>query len=357
LVFDIGGTSTRCALVTQRGECLALASSADPGNPLAGGTDRMVAAVAKAALTALEVGRVAADGIGGFLMAVAGGTEAALEAAHARLRGLGITGRRLDNPGGDGLAAFAAGTWRPTGYALVAGTGAVGMRVENGTPAAVSDGLGWLLGDGGSGFWIGRQAVRAAIGDLRGECRPTALTRLVLGRLDELTGRKLSLAPRPQAAGGLLAAVYEMPPANLGRFAPLVFELPDDQTAQSILAQAGRALADTLRTLVVESAPPVLVLAGGVLANHPELGAEAQGVLDEMAGEVEVSVARDGLVGAAVLALRAAGTQVGPAEFRRVQTSLARLRGPTATPSPSSGQASSRPRRAEKSAPAESEES
>ena len=36
------------------------------------------------------------------------------------------------------------------------------MRVRGGQIEATCDGLGWLLGDGGSGFWIGHRAVLAA---------------------------------------------------------------------------------------------------------------------------------------------------------------------------------------------------
>ncbi|MHC5905222.1 hypothetical protein ACVNF4_15160, partial [Streptomyces sp. S6] len=61
-------------------------------------------------------------------------------------------------------AAFAGAPGHPTdGLALIAGTGSVAARVRGRVLTATSGGDGWLLGDDGSGFWIGRRAVRAAL--------------------------------------------------------------------------------------------------------------------------------------------------------------------------------------------------
>ena len=83
----------------------------------------------------------------------------------------------------DLLATYCSGTHRPDGYAVVAGTGAGAIRLERGRQVAVADGLGWLLGDEGSGFWIGHRVVRAALADLDGRGPATGLTPLVLARL------------------------------------------------------------------------------------------------------------------------------------------------------------------------------
>ncbi|MFD0637352.1 BadF/BadG/BcrA/BcrD ATPase family protein [Catenulispora yoronensis] len=84
---------------------------------------------------------------------------------------------------GDALIAFVAGTDRPEGSLLLSGTGAVAIAVKDRAMAARSDGHGWLLGDRGSGFWLGRQAVVAAMAELDGEGPPTVLTGLVIESL------------------------------------------------------------------------------------------------------------------------------------------------------------------------------
>ena len=68
----------------------------------------------------------------------------------------------------DLLAMFCAGSSDLDGHALVAGTGSAAIRVRGGEVEGVSDGSGWLLGDEGSGFWIGHHIVRAAVADLDG---------------------------------------------------------------------------------------------------------------------------------------------------------------------------------------------
>lgn len=68
---------------------------------------------------------------------------------------------------GDLKVAFAAGTESPAGGVLVAGTGSVAGRVVARRLTATVGGHGWLLGDEGSGFWLGREAVRLAFATLR----------------------------------------------------------------------------------------------------------------------------------------------------------------------------------------------
>src|SRR2546423_1610381 len=85
--------------------------------------------------------------------------------------------------GSDTLIAFVAGTDALEGSLLLSGTGACAIAVKDRALAARSDGHGWLLGDRGSGFWLGRQAVLAAMAELDGEGPQTALTALVIESL------------------------------------------------------------------------------------------------------------------------------------------------------------------------------
>ncbi|MET8982498.1 BadF/BadG/BcrA/BcrD ATPase family protein [Streptomyces sp. NPDC004539] len=77
-------------------------------------------------------------------------------------------------------AAFAGAPGHPAdGLALIAGTGSVAARVRGRVLVATSGGDGWLLGDDGSGFWIGRRAVRAALRAADGRDGPTTLVTLI----------------------------------------------------------------------------------------------------------------------------------------------------------------------------------
>ena len=60
-------------------------------------------------------------------------------------------------------AAFATGTSSPSGTVLVAGTGSIAGRIVDHRMVGQSGGYGWLIGDDGSAFWLGREAVRATL--------------------------------------------------------------------------------------------------------------------------------------------------------------------------------------------------
>ncbi|MCI3271667.1 hypothetical protein MQP27_11140 [Streptomyces sp. 7R015] len=163
-----------------------------PGNALTVPRDRLTANLVEA------VGRAVPEGVRGRVVAVAGGFAGAngasedepgrlnaLTALRAALRQLGIPTGAL-GVSSDIEAAFASAPGAPAdGLALVAGTGAVAMRIADRRATTTVDGDGWLLGDDGSGFWIGREAVRAALRMADGRGGPTLLA--------ETVGRALAL--------------------------------------------------------------------------------------------------------------------------------------------------------------------
>ena len=185
LGLDVGGTSTRVLAVTPRGVRRG-AGRASGGNPTGLGPERAAAALAEAveqALTGLDpadVRHVVLGLAGGG--ALPSGEDMPGGEAFARVWArLGIRCPVEYEP--DALIAFAAGTAAPEGSLLLSGTGAVAIAVKDRAMASRADGHGWLLGDRGSGFWLGRQTVLAAMAALDGEGPATALTGLVIEAL------------------------------------------------------------------------------------------------------------------------------------------------------------------------------
>src|SRR3954447_19473909 len=181
VAVDAGGTSTRSVVLHPAGRCLGYAV-AGSGNPTAVGAETAAGAVAESVIGALRRARLPSTRIGLVVLAMAGAGSSDV-AAQIRHR---LTGFGLDAPlvfESDLLATYVSGTHKQDGYAVIAGTGAGAIRVEDGRVVAVADALGWLLGDEGSGFWIGHRVVRAALADLDGRGPATALTRLMLARL------------------------------------------------------------------------------------------------------------------------------------------------------------------------------
>ncbi|MEU4573094.1 BadF/BadG/BcrA/BcrD ATPase family protein [Nonomuraea sp. NPDC023979] len=272
LGVDAGGTSTRAAAFTVDGEEVGR-GTADGGNPGTLGLDHACANVSSAIASALAGADSAlvesvALGLAGN-PALAGALTRRLFAGGAPC-GLPRTLRpRLVRNVGDVVTAFCAGTPSPSGTVLISGTGAIAAKITGRAVVATSDGYGWLLGDDGSGFWLGRTAARTALRALT-EGRPSPLADLVTRRLlpaapphDPAPGPALGLA----LADRLVAAVHSRPPLALAELAPLVSEAAaaGDPEAVAIATEAAHLLAAT--ALRVHDPGSPLVLAGSVLTS------------------------------------------------------------------------------------------
>ncbi|GII02055.1 N-acetylglucosamine kinase [Planobispora takensis] len=302
---DGGGTSTRCVVATEAGRIAGrgngaganILSAADPGGSLRAALGQ--------ALEGLVPGQVA-----GGVFALAG-AESARERAESLVAGAwhacGLPGRPEIVP--DPLAAFAGATEESSGTVLIAGTGAVAARVTGRRLARRIDGHGWLLGDDGSGVWIGRRAVRAVLAALDGRTGPTAMLSPVTAAVtaQEATAAAVVAAADSEEAAmttqRVVRAVHEglahAGPAWLGRLAPAVETAArgGDAAALEILGEAADRLVATTRSLGPGHGP--LVLAGSLLTQPTLLAAKVRGVFGG-----DVITARDNAAGAAALALR-----------------------------------------------------
>lgn len=80
----------------------------------------------------------------------------------------------------DALVALEAGVPGGPGVVLIAGTGSIAYGRNSEGWAARAGGWGYLLGDEGSGYWLGRQALRAVVRSADGRGPHTLLTARVL---------------------------------------------------------------------------------------------------------------------------------------------------------------------------------
>ncbi|MFI6740277.1 BadF/BadG/BcrA/BcrD ATPase family protein [Nonomuraea sp. NPDC050451] len=118
--------------------------------------------------------------------------------------------------------AFAGGQ----GVVLAAGTGAIALGVGDGIRQV--DGWGYLYGDAGSGFWIGRRGLDAAFRGFDGRAEPGPLTERAQAVFGDLAGLPERLYLAPDAV------------ARIARFAVHVLELARDPTARAIAQDAVR---------------------------------------------------------------------------------------------------------------------
>jgi glucosamine kinase len=203
----------------------------------------------------------------------------------------------------DALVAFAAGTAAAEGTVLIAGTGAIAASVRQHRIVRVADGHGWLLGDAGSGFWIGREAVRHALATLDAGRLPDGLGRSVLAALvgtDEVAAR-----PR-DTVDALVQRANAGPPVALAALAPLVLEgyAAGEPAAADILGRAATHLVATVRLIRPPGAHTPIVLAGGLLAGGTPLASAVSAALAAEWPEAPLPAVGDGAAAAAWLAAR-----------------------------------------------------
>ena len=288
---DVGGTSTRVAVAaldgSDGGGVRALAQGGT-GNPVLVGLEASAAMIRSTAERAL-------DGLEGTVVAMvvglAGGSQAARDPAFlaaARPQRVQATCTLVS----DLAVGFSSATAATRGCMLIAGTGAVAGRLQGEELRERRDGWGWLLGDQGSGFWLGRQAVRSTL---------TALDEgQVLGPLH----RAVLAAAGQQDHAGLLGTCYAQPPTWLATFAPLVSRWAEEDPVAGRLADgAAELLAATLLALEPRPDEPV-VLGGSVLAT---LGPIRTRFAERLPPSLTLLSAESGLVGATWIAARRLG--------------------------------------------------
>ncbi|WP_338146212.1 N-acetylglucosamine kinase [Streptomyces boncukensis] len=210
----------------------------------------------------------------------------------------------------DGVTAYAGALGERPGAVVVAGTGAIALGTDL-RAWRRADGWGHLLGDCGSGAWIGQAGLEAAMRAYDGRDGGSQPLRT---RAEQVFGTPLHALP---------GKLYPRPdrPAVLASFAPEVGRCaPRDPVAAGILRSAAREIARSAAAVCPEPSAdgtePALALTGGLF----RMGATLTGpVGEELAARLPrarlVDAAGDPLQGAVAVAARlAAGSLALPAD-------------------------------------------
>jgi N-acetylglucosamine kinase-like BadF-type ATPase len=170
----------------------------------------------------------------------------------------------------DALVALVAGAGDSPGIVIISGTGSIQYGVNQRAMAARAGGWGFMLGDEGSGYWIGRHAVTAVLHERDGRGPRTKLTPLVCDHFevaspDLLVRQIYDRGLRPQAIASL-GALVEHARAH------------GDIVAAEILRQAAEHLTIGAQSVVsrlgMRGDPFATVLAGGMFRAIPWLADE-----------------------------------------------------------------------------------
>lgn len=200
------------------------------------------------------------------------------------MRRLGFKARTLIV--NDALVALVAGRGEGPGLVLIAGTGSIAYGVCADGVAARAGGWGSVLGDEGSGYWIGRRALAAVTREADGRGPRTRLTPLVLEHMG-LAGPEALVSEIYDHANGRHRIAALGPTVDRARS-------EGDAVATEILREAAAELALAASSVVTrlemrgDGFPTFL--SGGILRGVPWLAAEVTRRLAEVAPRSAVSL-------------------------------------------------------------------
>ena len=185
------------------------------------------------------------------------------------------------------------------GLALIAGTGSICCGKNDRGEAVRAGGWGHLIDDGGSGYALGRDLLSAVVRQWDGRGEETALTRLLLARLEIETPQEL------------VAYVYGGDKSRVASLAPLAGQAAaqGDRTALDIYARNGAELGELVlaaaKRLGMETGEVALL--GGLLTGDGRLREALTAWLAERAPGLRcIEPRQDAAAGAAMLALELA---------------------------------------------------
>lgn len=315
--MDGGGTKTTCTIGTADGRVLAMASGAS-SNIQSKPLSDVVEVITGLIDDVLRQSDSAYSQLTIVYMALAG---SAREEDKAKIR-TALQARMpervtcvIDH---DAKGALAAGTWHETGLVLIAGTGSIVYAFQSAEVEPIRvGGWGYLLGDEGSGFDIGKQGISAVLKEYDGRDTPTKMTDLLLehlGRTDP---------------GDMIPAIYgaENVRGNIATVAKIVFSAAEngDEVAQDILDDAKEnllRLVEGAYRRLPESASHVLVVSGGVFQNKWFRETFDASVRKRTKGLSPIYPTRPPVIGSFTLALKQAGVKLTD----EVKTTIANYR-------------------------------
>jgi len=317
LGVDGGGSNTRCVIVELSGSIVSR-GSAGPSNPLTAGAESACKAIIEAVEEALN--QCSARRFKAACLGLAG-----VERPHGRESVQRIVANRIPAERvlivSDAAAAFAGTIGFGVGVVVVAGTGSIAYGVNAKGKTARAGGWGWIVGDEGSGYDIGKRAIAVALRAYDGRDAPTKLVQLIK--------KALNLSDLTEIIDHLY--VTGMKPHEVASLAPIVAEAAEsgDQVALHILNEAGYELAHVTMAVIKKlrlHGHFIVAKTGGVFQMGTSINDAFERAIGQAAPECCIISSRfEPAVGAAFLALQEVGVEIDEALLEKVAVSLEAL--------------------------------
>ena len=217
--IDGGGTKTEGVLVDLKGNVRKYFITSG-SNPNSQGISQAVEAILET-INYLK----GTDTLEGICLSIAG---AAMESIQKNI--IALITPHIDSTtkilmGSDALGCMSSGIQNADGVVIIAGTGSAAFARKKGEYFRVG-GWGHLIDDAGSGYDMGRLALRAVLRAWDGREKATSLTQLFI--------EKMGGTPPWENLG----EIYEGGKAFVATFAPLVLQAKEDEVAKTIVQRS-----------------------------------------------------------------------------------------------------------------------
>lgn len=280
LGLDAGGTKTVCLFADGDGRILAESRGPGANLQVAGELE-----VEKVLHRVMDEALAGADAVPQAICLGIAGVDRPEDAAVVRgiMHRIGQRARTLVV--NDALVALTAGAGDGPGVVIIAGTGSIAYGRNAAGQAARAGGWGYIIGDEGSGYWIGRRALGAVVFQADGRGPATMLTPMVFAELG--VGQPSELVHEIYYRGlqrhriAALAGIVGRARAD------------GDVVAAEILAHAAAHLVDAAASVIsrlgMRGDVFPTVLAGGIFTAVPWLRTEVSRRLSDVAPRSEVA--------------------------------------------------------------------
>jgi N-acetylglucosamine kinase-like BadF-type ATPase len=308
LGIDAGGTKTVCLLADERG--VILSEGRGPGANLHAAGELAVEKVLHEVMEMAIGDRAIVPAA--ICLGIAGvDREDEARTVRGIMRRIGYKSRVLVV--NDALIALVAGAQDAPAIVIIAGTGSIVYGRNTNGVAARAGGWGHMIGDEGSGYWIGREALAAVMRASDGRGPATRLTREILTHFNVVDESRL---PR---------IVYDrdVPRGSVAALGPIAQRVAEegDAVTMRILERAAEELVLAARSvasrLEMRGDAFTFYLAGGVFRVVPWLADELPRRLAEVAPRCQVQILpEEPAVGAVWLALAEARGQAHVPKYK-----------------------------------------
>jgi len=314
--IDGGGTKTQAALLRLNGE-LASHDETGPSNYHNVGVEQARRSLEEACVKVIRKAGVDAKDVE-IVVASLAGLDCSLDykAMEEAVEGFPIGRMMLVH---DSMAALYATNAGRESAIIIAGTGSATAGINSRGKYARAGGWGYILGDEGSGFYLAKRGIVAALLEYEERGPRTMITSLLLKKFNAKTPDEI------------IWHVYTggMSITEFAKLAPIVTEaaLNGDEVAVRIMHDAGRELANTvsgvIRRLKMEDDEFPIGLIGGVFKAGRLVTGPLEEAVHKVAPKAYLTTPRfPPVIGSSLIALNKAGVKISDEVLANTEKTL-----------------------------------